>query len=166
MVDTDENAAKRQAARSRAAAAADRRLQALEMRKMGMTYDAIAKQLEITPSAAHKAVRKALEQVQRLSDETAEELRAIELERLNRMQTGLWQKATSGSAQAVDKVLKIMERRSKLLGLDAPTKIAKTDTAGQDIPERTPADMSNDELDARILELTQKTGNDGSQGIH
>jgi hypothetical protein len=33
--------------------------------------------------------------------------------------------------QAMDRILKIMERRAKLLGLDMPTKIAPTDPSGE-----------------------------------
>lgn len=46
--------------------------------------------------------------------------------------------------QAMDRILKIMERRAKLLGLDMPTKIAPTDPSGEESFEiiLTPQDES------------------------
>jgi hypothetical protein len=43
----------------------------------------------------------------------------------------VWTKALNGDVRAVDSVLRIMERRAKLLGLDAPTKIDWRDSAAQ-----------------------------------
>jgi hypothetical protein len=54
--------------------------------------------------------------------EPAEELRTMEVARLDQMLLGLWPKAIKGDTWAVDRVLKIMERRAALLGLDAPVK--------------------------------------------
>jgi hypothetical protein len=56
-------------------------------------------------------------------DTDASELKAEELSRLDGMLRGLWPDARKGSHGAVDRVLKIMERRAKLLGLDAPVKV-------------------------------------------
>lgn len=103
----------------RKALAADRSRQALELRMAGATYSRIASALGITKGAAHKAVARAMEAVRAESDEVAEAYRDLELARLDRMQMGLWNQARSGDLAAVDRVLRIMERRSKLLGLDA-----------------------------------------------
>ena len=42
----------------------------------------------------------------------------LELQRLDAMMAGIWNDAVSGKAHAIDRVLKIMERRAKLLNLD------------------------------------------------
>lgn len=47
-----------------------------------------------------------------------------------------------------------MERRAKLFGLDAPNKIAQTNTEGT---EDKYSQMSEEELDVRLRELYQKT---------
>ena len=49
------------------------------------------------------------------------------------MLQGLWPRARKGEAAAVDRVLKIGERRAKLLGLDAPTRTA-LQGGGDDAP--------------------------------
>ncbi len=50
----------------------------------------------------------------------ATELRALELERLDGMTSGLWPSIQEGSAAAVSAGVRVFERRSRLLGLDAP----------------------------------------------
>jgi hypothetical protein len=60
---------------------------------------------------------------------SADELRDLQDERLNRMLAGLWNQAAGGDYGAVDRVLKIMERQARLHGLDAPT---RTEVTGAD----------------------------------
>lgn len=104
--------------------AAERRRQALELRKAGVDFRTIADRLGYEgPSGAHKAVTTALKA---LTAEPAEELRTLELERLDAMLRSLWVRATNAKGAdlgAIDRVLKIMERRAKLAGLDAPSRI-------------------------------------------
>lgn len=104
-------------------AAAERARLALEARKSGATYDQIAKQLGYRgPDGAHRAVKRALI---RLRQEPADDVRALEIARLDRLLMGQWRAAigtaeTPGDPAAVDRVLKIMARRAAYLGLDAP----------------------------------------------
>jgi len=104
--------------RKNRALATERQRQALELHKAGVGYQAIADRLGYAgPSGAYKAVNAAL---QKTLQEPADELRTRELERLDRMHAALWPKAVSGHLRSVDRVLAIMARRSRLLGLDAP----------------------------------------------
>jgi hypothetical protein len=50
------------------------------------------------------------------------------------MLNALWKDATNGKLEAIDRALKISDRRARLLGLDKPIKVAATDTAGDDLP--------------------------------
>jgi hypothetical protein len=76
--------------------------------------------------------------------EPAEEVLRIELARLDEMHAGCWEAARSGDVQALDRALKIQDRRAKYLGLDAPTKT-------QDV---TISALSPEEKRARWKELT------------
>lgn len=101
--------------------AAHRQAEALKLRASGMRYEDIAKQLGYkNHQGAWKAVKTALKKT---IQEPADELRQMEAERLDRMLEAMWAKATSSTAKDatwyVDRVLKIMERRAALLGLDA-----------------------------------------------
>lgn len=98
--------------------ALERQRQALELRKAGMGYEAIARQVGYAShSGAIKAVQTAM---QRTIQEPADELRALEVARLDDMLAGLWVDARRGAVGKIDRVLRIMERRATLLGLDAP----------------------------------------------
>jgi hypothetical protein len=102
--------------------AIDKAGKALELRKAGLSYGLIAKELGYADaSGAHRAVERGLRLL--VPKELVEEMRAIELERLDNLWRPMYTKALQGDRLAVDRCLAIMERRSRFLGLDAPLKI-------------------------------------------
>lgn len=100
--------------------AAERRAKALEMRKGGMTYDAIGKNLGISQVAAYKHVKRALTL---LVQEPLEEYRKVEFERLSIMLRAIWPKVLAGNEKSIETGLKISQRICRLMGLDAPLKV-------------------------------------------
>jgi hypothetical protein len=99
----------------------DRELQIIELRRAGATWEKIASAVGYAgASGAYKAYQKAAERTIRPK---LEELRDIELDRLDRMQLAVWEKAKGGEYKAIQTVLAILDRRTRILGLDAPTKI-------------------------------------------
>lgn len=93
-----------------------RAAQALQLRKLGFTYDTIAQQCGYKDrGAAHHAV---MRELKRTIQEPAEDLRHLEVERLDALMTAFMPRALKGDNGAVDRVLRIMERRAGLLGLD------------------------------------------------
>lgn len=95
---------------------AQRHDRALELHLAGASYAAIADALGYASrTGAYAAVQEALAAAQ--PTVLAEEAVRGELARLDAMLTGLWPKARRGDVQAVDRVLKIGERRSALLSL-------------------------------------------------
>lgn len=93
-----------------------KRLRALELRRAGATFDQIAEQVGYASRGkAHDAVMAALADVIR---EPAEKTLALELDRLDALTVALWPKVRRGDEKAVQAVLRVMERRAKLLGLD------------------------------------------------
>lgn len=113
---------KKGSARGHEAAAVMRREQALELRAAGMTYMYVAEKLGISKTQAWRDVQKAIKEVQEEYTENTKAIITIELKRLDRMLLALWTEAIKGNQGAIDRVVKIMERKSRLLGLDAPTK--------------------------------------------
>lgn len=103
--------------------AAVRAVQALKMRAQGMSYDEIAVQCSFKGGrgAAHKAVQREL---QRVVVTNVDELRREELHRLELMHQEIWlmftDRKNKGRLFAADRLLAIMERRAKLMGLDVP----------------------------------------------
>lgn len=96
-------------------AAAERRAKALELRKAGLTYEQIGQTLGVTTRRAGYIVKDALEALTR---EPAQAVIDLELARLDSMVRGLWADARAGDVQAVDRVVRIMDRRARYLGLD------------------------------------------------
>ena len=91
---------------------------ALELRKEGHTYESISEQLGYsTPSASYKAVMRRLKDMDRPA---VSMLRELEVQRLDAMLYAVWNDVLQGDANAVHTALRISERRSRLLGLDAP----------------------------------------------
>lgn len=100
---------------------------ALALRIGGATYAVIGEALGLSESGSARAVYRALDRIKAEVRETAAQYVQLELERLDKMVFGLWSDAIKGRYGAVDRVLKIMERRARLLGLDAPTAISLVD---------------------------------------
>ncbi|GAG13752.1 unnamed protein product [marine sediment metagenome] len=91
---------------------------AIELRKAGASYQSIADQLGYAdPSGAYRAVSRGLDT---LVKEPAEELRTVQYERLNHMLISLWPRVQGGELAAMDRALGIMDRMSRLFGIEAP----------------------------------------------
>lgn len=104
------------------------------MRKAGWTFDVIARQLGYkTPSSAYRAVMAA---IKKTLQEPADEVRQIEVARLDALAASLWMDAKQGNLPVIDRLLRVMERRSKLLGLDLPVQIEVTGKAGGPVQVR------------------------------
>jgi hypothetical protein len=149
-------------ARNSQAEARQHEADALQLRRNGAGYAQIAERLGMSVSGAYDAVKRALD---RTTQEAAPDVRKLELERLDSLlvtaltvlarphplvqggrivldQQGQPLRDDGPTLAALDRVLKIQERRARLLGLDAPTKL--------DMKV-----MTIDQLDDRIAELTQ-----------
>jgi len=86
----------------------------------GKTFKEIAKELKYADaSGAYQAYQRAREVV---SLENLGEWRLLELERLNVIQTALWEKAMEGQIPAINALLRVSDLRAKLIGLYAPEK--------------------------------------------
>ena len=97
-----------------------RQAEALEYRKLGYTYAQIAESLGMgCPQTAWNAVESALKAT---LQEAADEVRKLELERLDAMFVAAYGNAIKGDLMAQSAVLNIMKRRAALQGLDAPVK--------------------------------------------
>ena len=99
----------------------EKQAECLALRKQGYTYEEIADKLGYAnASGPWKAIDRAL---RKLIQEPAEELRKLELERLDVMLKSLWPFILKGSPRHVEIGLKVMDRRAALVGLDAPKQV-------------------------------------------
>lgn len=108
------------ASRTQQSATAERRARAMSLRASGATLDLIQQTLGYSGRAAvSKDLSRAMAQAVADQKQSADELRALELMRLDRMQRGLWAAAAGGDPRTAETVLKIIDRRCRMLGLDS-----------------------------------------------
>jgi hypothetical protein len=101
----------------------DREIKVLELRRAGLTWQRIAEQVGYADhTGAYAAYKRAIKRTQQ---QPADELREAEIDRLDRLQLAVWPKAMNGDNNSITTILRIMERRARLLGLDMPVKIAQ-----------------------------------------
>ena len=104
---------------------AEKQHQALQMVKAGYTLVEIAKKLGYAgKQGASELIKAALAQLVRVP---AEEVRQLQLARLDLWLTKLEKKINKGDIKAIQTALRIEERRARLLGLDAPVKVSDPD---------------------------------------
>lgn len=133
--------------------ASKRRALVISLRRAGATYEQIADEcisefgIDNLPLGwdsryAYNDLKRVLEKAKAETEETAEEIKSIELARLDEMHSRVYPVALGSEEvppdmRAVDRVLSIGKRRAELLGLDKPIK--------QDVSYSF-ADTSDDEL--------------------
>lgn len=98
-----------------------REAKCLELRSAGYTFSQIGEHLGMTAPAAYNAYRRALERLPGVQNR--EELRQLEAARIDALFRSWWPKALAGEQRAFNNVMRLMERRAKLLGLDGPEEI-------------------------------------------
>src|SRR5713101_5308267 len=113
-----------------AEAAAERRQKSLDLRIAGARYRQIGAQLGVSYQTAYRDVQAALGELATLQDRKAEKLRELKLERCDKLTLALWPKARIGDEKSVRAIVAVMDRRAKLLGLGAPTKLEHGGPAG------------------------------------
>src|SRR5689334_8602378 len=87
--------------------------EALDFRLQGHSIADIAKELKIARSTARQYI---LEGTQKfIAPEHAQQVLAMELARLDRMQAAIFSLASEGSTTAIEATLRIMHHRSRLL---------------------------------------------------
>lgn len=112
------------ASRAQRAATAQRRRQAIALRLAGADLQTIADRLGYSSRAAVCVdLRRAHDIALAETIHDAEELRHLEVARLDRLQAAVWPAALAGDVRAADSALRIIDRRCRLLGLDAPARV-------------------------------------------
>lgn len=100
----------------------DLAIKAYHLRAAGTPWWDIAEELGVSEGQAARMVAERINAAARLVDEGAKRhLLALEIERLDRLQQSLWDRALGGELRAVDAVLRIITTRAKILGLENAT---------------------------------------------
>lgn len=101
----------------------------------GHSVRAIAEQLGISTNNVLTLFREADELLVRQCEHELAEMRRLELERLDAIQLAIWDQATQGDYEAIDRVLKISERRAKVAGFEAAIRVKVEEAINQNLDE-------------------------------
>lgn len=124
---------------------AQRRKRVMELRRKGVSPDDIAERLlekwggKHLPSGwdhryVQKDIKRECDRWRKECRETRKEYVELELQRLDDLLNRLYKELENNFKNSiVDRIIRIMERRAKYLGLDDPDKIAFTDPDGEEI---------------------------------
>ena len=98
----------------------ERDAKCVNLRRAGLGWDAIATQLGYTSAA--RAYEQFMVFMKAYPREDAETAREVEADRYDQLQRAIWAKCLKGDQWAIDRALKIMDQRARLLGLNLPVR--------------------------------------------
>lgn len=114
----------------------ERRQQVYMLRRNGASFRDIARQLDITHDTAHKDFQAVMKRVIEENNGTAQEHRELDLARIDRLIQSLapllyptvkpGEQAKPPDLKALDRYLRALDHRAKLLGLYAPQQLDTT----------------------------------------
>jgi len=110
--------------------AASRREKALELRASGQSIRAIADKLGVSKSQVQRDIEKELQAAAEGRKKIAGLIIDLELAKLDALEKTTWKHIAAGELSAIDRVLRSMERRAKLLGLDKTGEAGDTGSLG------------------------------------
>lgn len=90
----------------------------LRLRRAGFSVFDIAEVSALPVRRVRLLLKSAMDELGLLKYEEAEALRQVENDRIDTMLTSIWERASQGSLPHIGTVIKLMERRAKLLALD------------------------------------------------
>lgn len=140
--------------------ALERRKEVMSLRIQGRSIGDIADQLQLSKSTVHGHIKRALEDAVKADLDSTARYRQLNLQRFEALLSALWPHATGGQVvtrkrthkdgsvtettintldtKAAREARQLLIAMNRLLGLEAPLKIAHTDPSGEQ--ERSPAD--------------------------
>lgn len=137
-----------------------RREKVAKLRTAAWSIRDIAAHLKVSIGTVHSDIAAVFERTMDKADGAIERARAVSLERLDVATKGIWPEVESGDVDAIDRLVKVEARRSKLLGLDAPTKQELTGANGGPID----VSVAKASLAEKLNALSKRLNPGGSTG--
>lgn len=137
---------------------AERDLRVFKMRQAGVAVAEIARRFDMTTASVNRAVQRQLEKMNKEALLAYPEVLRMELERLDNLQAAIWpltqhrkvrmddgtEVAMEPDLKAIQQVLSIMDRRTKLLGMEATNINVQMDVATNNNTEKITATLAGD----------------------
>ena len=121
--------------------------QVLTLRRAGVGFDMIADRLHLTPTAAKALFDQAL------AAHDPEFQRSLESDRLDRLHAAVWPRALNGELDAVDRVVRLSERRERVAIVPKVNEHTLRDAFDRSVTTST--DL-NPDVDAALVEAGRK----------
>lgn len=103
---------------------AENRAKCLELKKQGLSYEKIGKRLSLAKATVVEHVRRGLAELAEATRDAADDLRQLELERLDGLYERLVPRIKKSDVRAIEAGVRLILARARLLGLEAPVKVA------------------------------------------
>jgi hypothetical protein len=125
----------------------------MEYRLQGHTLKAIAATMKVSEPRVHQLIKAGIANIKA---ENAQEVKALELERLDMLMAAHMAAAAQGDLNSGKMVLGIMERRATLIGLNGPIKHELTGKDGK--PVEVESKVTPESARETLFEQLQKAG--------
>ena len=149
--------------KSAAAAREQRRKQVATNLLAGLNYREMAEALGVSIGTITEDVRILMGRWQREQVETVDDYLQLSERRLDRALNAIWGDVLDGDLKAIDRMLRIEERRAKLRGLDQPQEIKHSGSVDQH-HHRDFEGLEDAGLDKLIDNLLQTRARDAGDG--
>jgi len=129
-----------------------RRERITKLRISGWSIRDIAAHIGCSIGTVHGDLSAVLERTQDAANDATKRERAVSLARLDVATKGIWPEVETGGVEAVDRLVKLEQRRARLLGLDAPARQEISGPGGGAVPieARSALESKLDELRKRL----------------
>lgn len=124
----------------------------IQLRLAGLDFTQIAEKVGVSPATVSSDIRKALDAA---ILNAGMDLRAVQLQRYETLINVLWPMVRNGNMTAMQRVVSVMEAENKLMGVDAPTKIAPTNPEGDKAYEALSPETERQILQDEISRMIQ-----------
>ena len=101
----------------------ERRVVFWEQYKEGKSFRQIAQEHDVSSSTVSSDIRAFVRELKDEGLRHVEEYRIVHQERIAVAINAIWHRVLEGKTDAINTLIRLLERESRLLGLDAPTKV-------------------------------------------
>lgn len=100
----------------------EQRSKVIHLRLQGYSFSEIAASSGISKTRAYQIVQEYIQEYRKDHAESIEQMVELDSQRMDNLMRALWTRFNDGETPAAGLILKLLERRAKMLGFDAPEK--------------------------------------------
>lgn len=97
----------------------DQRTRIVQLRVQGYSFSEIGEMIGISKVRAYQIIQEYIQQYRKEHAESIEDMVELDCQRIDSLMRALWGRFNDGETNAAALILKCIERRAKMLGIDA-----------------------------------------------